>query len=332
MIRAVDWATDKADERERKGKNRTDPYIAACAQGIVDCEYVRTEKLDLDNDKSPCIFRGLGKSPLIHKCIEKGIDFYYIDTGYYGNFTTKKWHRVSKNNLQTLNHIPTDEIFTRLFGKVYGDKQVFLNNNDGKKIPRAFHHKESHIFHNRFDGMGLGSRDNQRYTRRERSNRILLVPPSQKVFNHFGGSAEEWTENFLKEAPKYTTKEIILRPKVGRSDRQKFSLQTQLIKEGFDSLITFNSIASLEGILKGFPATTLGPNAGAYLSNNFIENINDPKYPTDLTIQSHLFYLSLGQFTIDEIANGWAFKVVNQLQYDQKPNSFKLGPHTGDLY
>ena len=27
MIRAVDWATDKADERERKGKNRTDPYI-----------------------------------------------------------------------------------------------------------------------------------------------------------------------------------------------------------------------------------------------------------------------------------------------------------------
>ena len=34
MIRAVDWATDKADERERKGKNRTDPYIAACAQGI----------------------------------------------------------------------------------------------------------------------------------------------------------------------------------------------------------------------------------------------------------------------------------------------------------
>ena len=27
MIRAVDWATDKADERERKGKNRTDPYM-----------------------------------------------------------------------------------------------------------------------------------------------------------------------------------------------------------------------------------------------------------------------------------------------------------------
>ena len=115
MIRAVDWATDKADEREKKGKNRTDPYIAACAQGIPDCEYVRTERLDLDNDKSPCIFRGLGKSPLIHECIAKGIDFYYIDTGYFGNFTTKKWHRIAKNNLQVLNHIGTDDIFVKLF-------------------------------------------------------------------------------------------------------------------------------------------------------------------------------------------------------------------------
>ena len=116
MIRAVDWATDKADEREKKGKNRTDPYIAACAQGITDCEYTRTERLDLDKDKSPCIFRGLGKSPLIHKCIEKNVDFYYIDTGYFGNFATKKWHRISKNNLQTLNHVSGSEIYKKLFG------------------------------------------------------------------------------------------------------------------------------------------------------------------------------------------------------------------------
>ena len=332
MIRAVDWSTEKADEREKKGKNRTDPYIAACAQGIPDCEYVRTERLDLDNDKSPCIFRGLGKSPLIHECIAKGIDFYYIDTGYFGNFTTKKWHRIAKNNLQVLNHIGTDDIFVKLFGPTYQDKMVYLNNNSGKKIPRVFHHKESHVFHERFDGMGLGARQNQRYIRRERSNRILLVPPSQKVFNHFGGSAEEWTEKYLKDAKQYTNKEIILRPKIGRSDRQKFTVQTQLIKEGFDSLITFNSIASLEAILKGFPATTLGPNAASYLSNNHIENIDDPYWPKEGVIKEHLFHLSLSHFTIAEMASGWAFKVINQLQNDQKPNNFKLGPGKGELY
>ena len=52
-------------------------------------------------------------------------------------------------------------------------------------MPRTFHHKEQHIFDERFDTMGLGRRENQQYVRRGRSNRILLVPPSQKVFNHF---------------------------------------------------------------------------------------------------------------------------------------------------
>ena len=221
MIRAVDWSTEKADEREKKGKNRTDPYIAACAQGIPDCEYVRSERLDLDNDKSPCIFRGLGKSPLIHECIEKGIDFYYIDTGYFGNFHTKKWHRIAKNNLQTLNHLNTDKVYKKLFGPTYNVKYKI----DPKiEIPRTFHHKESHVFNQRFDKMGLGFRENQQYVRRSRTNRILLVPPSQKVFNHFGGDAAEWTEKFLKESKKHTNREIVLRPKPSRSDRQTFSL------------------------------------------------------------------------------------------------------------
>ncbi len=329
MIRAVDWATDKADEREKKGKNRTDPYIAACAQGIVDCEYTRTERLDFDKDKSPCIFRGLGKSPLIHKCIEKNIDFYYIDTGYFGNFHTKKWHRISKNNLQTLNHISGSEIYKKLFGLTWGVK---YKKDPTKAMPRTFHHKEQHIFDQRFDHMGLGFRANQEYVRRARTNRILLVPPSQKVFNHFGGDAGEWTEKFLKESKKYTNREIVLRPKPSRGDRQNFSLQDQLIKENFDSLITFNSIASIEAIVKGFPATTLGPNAGAYLSNTDIKNIDNPKYPKQGSIVEHMFYLSLCQFTSEEMASGWAFKVINQLQGDQKPNNFKLGPHKATLY
>ena len=196
--------------------------------------------------------------------------------------------------------------------------------NQVRKRPRAFHHKEGVVFTRRFDTMGLGARENQRYHRREKSNRILLVPPSQKVFNHFGGDAGEWTEKFLKEAKEYTSKEIVLRPKVSRSDRLNFSVQTQLIKEGFDSLITFNSIASIEAIMKGFPATTLGPNAGSYLSNTSIKNIDDPRYPKTETIQAHMFYLSLCQFTSEEMASGWAFKVINQLQGAQKPNKFKL--------
>jgi len=256
-------------------------------------------------------------------CIENNIDYYYIDTGYFGNLLTKKWHRIAKNNLQTLDHKSTNEVYHNLFG--YKTKEIDSAKKFQKsKKDRPFHPKEVSHFNKRFDGMGLGARENQKYVRRDRSNRILLVPPSQKVFNHFGGDAKEWTDKFLFEAKKYTNKEIVLRPKVSRSDRLKFSVQTQLVKEGFDSLITFNSIASLEAIIKGFPATTLGPNAGSYLSNTDIKNIDNVVYPKEYEIKDHLFYLSLCQFTVEEIASGWAFRVINTLQYDQKPNRFKL--------
>src|SRR5210317_1120823 len=101
--RCVDWGSDKAEERFKKGKNRHDPYIVNMALG-TNGVYMNDELLDLENDDRPCVFRGLGKSPHIHKCIEKGIPFMYIDTGYFGNGLRKQWHRIAYNNLQTLNH------------------------------------------------------------------------------------------------------------------------------------------------------------------------------------------------------------------------------------
>ena len=73
--RCVDWSTNKANERFLKGKNRYDPYIydfALATNGV----YTPDEQLVLDGtDKRPCVFRGLGKSPHIHKCIKQNIDY-----------------------------------------------------------------------------------------------------------------------------------------------------------------------------------------------------------------------------------------------------------------
>jgi hypothetical protein len=76
------------------------------------------------------------------------------------------------------------------------------------------------------------------------------------------------------------------------SDRLNYTVQHQLKKEGFDSLITFNSIASLEAVVKGLPATVLGPNAGSFLSNTDITKIDNPRWPSLDDIKNHLFYLS----------------------------------------
>ena len=50
----------------------------------------------LDLDVSiPIAIRGIAKKKVMHKALEIGRDFYYIDTGYFGNAKTKRYHRIT---------------------------------------------------------------------------------------------------------------------------------------------------------------------------------------------------------------------------------------------
>lgn len=52
-------------------------------------------------DKStPIAVRSIAKRKLMHRALKEGRDFYYIDTGYFGNQKTKLYHRIVKNALQ----------------------------------------------------------------------------------------------------------------------------------------------------------------------------------------------------------------------------------------
>ena len=63
---------------------------------------------------TPIVVRGIAKRKVIHKAIEDGRDFYYIDTGYFGHGKGKLYHRITKNNLQYNSVIrrdcPTDRL------------------------------------------------------------------------------------------------------------------------------------------------------------------------------------------------------------------------------
>lgn len=48
----------------------------------------------------PVVVRGIAKKKVMHHCLETGRDFYYIDTGYFGNWKHKNYHRITKNALQ----------------------------------------------------------------------------------------------------------------------------------------------------------------------------------------------------------------------------------------
>jgi len=54
---------------------------------------------------TPVLLRGITKRKQMKDCQEKGRDFYYIDTGYFGNGRKKLYHRVTKNSMQNIGNV-----------------------------------------------------------------------------------------------------------------------------------------------------------------------------------------------------------------------------------
>jgi hypothetical protein len=54
---------------------------------------------------TPVVLRGITKRKQMASCREKGRDFYFVDTGYFGNGRKKTFHRITKNDMQYLGLI-----------------------------------------------------------------------------------------------------------------------------------------------------------------------------------------------------------------------------------
>ena len=74
----------------------------------------------------------------------------------------------------------------------------------------------------------------------------------------------------------------------------------------------------------GVPAVVLGPNAGSYLSEKDLKNIDNPYYPNIEDLFDHLDYLKWCQFTGEEMRLDYTHKVIEALQGDEKPLKFKI--------
>ena len=55
--------------------------------------------------KTPVVFRGITKNKHMKACEAADRDYYYIDTGYFGNIRKKFYHRITKNAMQNLGPI-----------------------------------------------------------------------------------------------------------------------------------------------------------------------------------------------------------------------------------
>jgi hypothetical protein len=250
------------------------------------------------NDKTPIVFRGMSKSPLIKDCIKNNIDFYYIDTGYFPQ-KYKLWHRFTKNNFQVLNHLSYEQI----------SQKININ-----------------IIKNKFYKIMGESFDIFKPKKKISGSKILIAPPTSKVFKHYDYKVSQWISETIEKIKKFTDKEIIIRqkPRSRQVRIYKDKFLDQLKNDDIYCVVTFSSIISIESILNGYPVITLGPNAASYLSESKIENIDNPYFPDDDKIKEHMLYLSACQFEKEDFSNGYALKTVNELQQDQKYVNFKL--------
>lgn len=89
---------------------RWDGIVHAFVQGAAGCMAPWNHA---ENLSAPIALRSIAKRKIMHQCLETGRDFYYIDTGYFGNDKLKDYHRVTKNAMQWLGKIedrPADRL------------------------------------------------------------------------------------------------------------------------------------------------------------------------------------------------------------------------------
>lgn len=256
-------------------KDGNDPYINMFASGCRS-HITNTEDFKYDDSNSPIILRGILKKKIIHRCWDEGRDFYYMDTGYFGNEVTasnpngwKYWHRIVKNNLQ---------------------------HTEIKKRPDdRFKH-----FNKKFQPWKKGGR------------KILIAKPDDKPMRFYDYDLDLWLENTIKTIKKYTDRPVEVRDRANkRADRIFHSTLQEALDDDVFALVTFNSVAATESLFHGIPVFTLAPaNAAQSMGLQDLSLIESPRYPDKDELYNWACYLSYGQFHTSELKNGKAMEIL----------------------
>jgi hypothetical protein len=102
-------STDSEYRYERKG-HMYDPILQSFVQGCGGQISTWTKE---EFNTTPVVLRGITKRKQMEACRAAGRDFYYIDTGYFGNGKKKLYHRITRNDVQWFGSIidrPSDRL------------------------------------------------------------------------------------------------------------------------------------------------------------------------------------------------------------------------------
>ena len=248
-------------------KNKTDEYVNKFAKGAG----LPIHDYDYDFKDNPIMIRSMGKRKLIHWCQENNHTFYYMDSGYVGNYKGpsnpygwKVWHRIVKNDVQHTEIIDRPD--------------------------------------DRWKQLAYPIED------RKQGKHILLVTPSEKPCKFYGIERDQWVKDTVAEIKKYTDRPIVIRDKAPRQQRIVSTIFDDL--KNCHALVTYQSIAAVESVLYGVPAFTLAPTAADPVCDKDLSLIEDPTIQDKDKIYKWACHLAYGQFHINEMESGKAWRIL----------------------
>lgn len=135
---------------------------------------------------------------------------------------------------------------------------------------------------------------------------VVICPNADQYMAHHGLNAHDWTLDVVRQVAAATTRNIIVRWKAQAKTRPLFhDLHTAW------AVVVFSSNAAVEALATGVPVFVLAPWAStAAMGSNDLTRIDDPVYPADDLRRHFLWALAEHQWTVDEIRDGLAWKVL----------------------
>jgi hypothetical protein len=254
-------------------KNGEDEYVNMFAKGSGG---IPVTKFDYAASRDPIVIRGILKHKLMKQCWVDGRDFYYMDSGYFGNNPNpqnpqgwKVWHRIVKNNLQHSNIVDRP-----------GD---------------------------RWQRMGIMLQP-RRYGRK-----IVVAVPDIKPCKFYDIDLDRWINETVGTIKQHTDRPVVVRQRAAnRIDRITTDPLAQVLTDDVHALVTFNSNAAAESIMLGVPAFTLAPaNAASPVASQDLTQIESPYWADADKLYAWACHLAYGQFHVRELKDGTAYRILN---------------------
>lgn len=258
-------------------KEGKDEYINMFAMGSGG-RVINTDDFDYRDSEDPIILRGILKHKIMKKCWLDGRDFYFMDTGYMGNMRG-----------------PLNPMGWKYYHRIV--------KNDLQ------HHELIKRPDDRFRKLAIPLHD-----WKKGGKKILIAKPDEKPMKFYGLELEEWLQETIDTIKRYTDRPIEIRERVkSRLERTVNSTLKEALDDDVHCLVTFNSNSATEAVMYGYPAFTLSPShAASPVTSQDLSKIETPFYPDKDLVYAWACHLAYGQFHIDELKDGSAWRILNE--------------------